>query len=213
MEPDRDQIKLWLKEILAESGETATSWAKRAGIAQSTLTRFLNSDEAPMIGMRSLSKLAHAARRSLPIGPSPSTNARLPVSPFSDRDGEPYKPGDHEARLARAISALIGGRTACDAWELKTRALEAVGYWSGDIVIVDLHAKPVPGSIVCAQHFNWTRNATETVFRVYEPPYLVAATLDPALAAQLRKPLLVDNDHVLIKGVVTDAIRQAANSD
>jgi len=47
----------------------------------------------------------------------------------------------------------------------------------------------------------------DTVFRIYEPPYLIAATT----LSHYRRPLLVDNDRVTITGVVTDLIRVMLN--
>jgi hypothetical protein len=56
---------------------------------------------------------------------------------------------------------------------------------------------------VCAQLYRWSEGRADTVFRLYEPPYLVAMTRD----AELRKPALVDNDRVIIKGVVILTLR------
>ena len=97
-----------------------------------------------------------------------------------------------------AIKALIGGRKAVDSCTIRTRALECIGYVPGDIVIVELGRPPAPGDVVCAQVYDWGRSEPETVLRIYEPPVLVSATLDE----QLRRPLVVDNVRVIIKGVV-----------
>src|SRR5947209_1043302 len=58
--------------------------------------------------------------------------------------------------------------------------------------------RPEAGGAVGAQVYDWRRAAAETVMRLYEPPYLVAASLDEGL----RRPLVVDNEQVIIKGVV-----------
>lgn len=73
----------------------------------------------------------------------------------------------------------------------------------GDVVVVDLAATPTRGDVVCAQVYRWHEGKAETVFRIFEPPYLVAASAAPAL----RMPLVVDNDRVMIKGVVTHSLR------
>jgi SOS-response transcriptional repressor LexA len=81
--------------------------------------------------------------------------------------------------------------------------MEDAGYMPGDILIVDLNAEPERGDCVCAQLYRWQVGTAETIFRIYEEPYLLAATRHP----DLRKPLLVDNDRVVIKGVVTEILR------
>ena len=44
----------------------------------------------------------------------------------------------------------------------------------------------------------------ETVFRIFEDPFLVAATLDRTLF----KPWLIDNDRVIVRGVVIASLRE-----
>lgn len=44
----------------------------------------------------------------------------------------------------------------------------------------------------------------ETIFRLYEDPFLVAATLDKGL----MKPHLIDNDRVVVRGVVIASFRE-----
>jgi len=95
-----------------------------------------------------------------------------------------------------------------DPWVMKSRALEHAGYLPGDILIVDLNAKPQDGDAVCAQIYD--RNGkTETAFRIYEYPFLIAASADP----DLRRPVLVDNERASIRGVVMASIRPASRSD
>src|SRR5262249_53096305 len=97
-----------------------------------------------------------------------------------------------------AIAALIGSREAAVPWTIQTRALECLGYLPGDIVIVELGRQPAPGDVVWAQVHTVSRSDAEMVMRIYEPPILAAATLDE----QLRRPFMVDDAHVIIKGVV-----------
>jgi SOS-response transcriptional repressor LexA len=105
------------------------------------------------------------------------------------------------------LQAVIGDRSSAEPWQLDTRALEAAGYLSGDIVIVDMSRKPTIGDVVCVQLHEWSKREASTIFRVYEQPYIVAAPSDPDVRSKLRKPLLIDNEHVIIKGVVTDLLR------
>lgn len=205
MEPTRDQITDWISDILRRTGETPSALARRAGLATTTLTRFLNDPGAPMLTLRSIAKIAHVSDTP-PIG-TPAVPARARIGGFGEQEAEKYEFSESGTPLDKAVRALIGGRSAADPWVLKTRALEMLGYRPGDICIVDLNAKAASGNPVCAQSYNWEHGRAETVFRVYEPPYLVAMTADPSLAELIRKPLLVDNDRVIIKGVVTDSLR------
>lgn len=69
--------------------------------------------------------------------------------------------------------------------------------------MVDLNARPEVGDVVCAQVYDRAGKG-ETVFRVFEDPFLVAATLD----TKLIRPLLIDNDRVVIRGVVVASFRE-----
>ena len=200
MEPSREEIRRWIRDILEQSQETPTALARKAGIASTTLTRFLNEQDKTVLSFRTIAKIAHAAGVS-PIGlaPAPRQQARgfeLEASPHDISDME------NPSHLT-AIEALIRGRPAATPWVLQSYTLENAGYLQGDILIVDLNAKPKAGDIVCVQAFQWSQGKSETIFRIYEPPYLVSATNDP----NFRKPLLVDNDRIIIKGVVTETLR------
>jgi hypothetical protein len=204
-DPTKDELRTWLNGVLARTGETPSALARRAGLATTTLTRFLNDPDANMLGMRSVAKIAHVSGVE-PIGLPRLPSGQSNVSGLSDVEGSPYLAEEFTTAVDRAVEALIAGRNATDPWVLKTRAIEAAGYLPGDIVIVDLNRAPKARDIVCAQDYRWADSA-ETIFRIYEPPFLVAACLDPALQEQLRRPLVVDNDCVVIKGVVTDLVR------
>lgn len=207
MEPTRDEIIAWLQAILARTGETPSALARRAGLATTTLTRFLNDPDADMLGLRSIAKIAHVAG-AVPIG------APMPGAPRSmglaEGDALPYADYPQKSASEPAVAALIAGRNAVDPWVLRSAALAAVGYLAGDILIVELNRLPAAGNVVCAQVYNWAARTAETVFRLYEPPFLVAQPIDPALAASLRRPLVVDNDRVVIRGVVTASLRLGA---
>lgn len=113
-----------------------------------------------------------------------------------------YKPEAHATRSA-ILDILAPGRENTDIWVVRTRALEDEGYKPGDRVIVDLDATPQIGCIVCAQIYDWDKGDAKTLLRLYEHPYLVAATSDP----RFRKPELIDDKYIIIKGVVVASFR------
>jgi hypothetical protein len=59
------------------------------------------------------------------------------------------------------------------------------------------------GDVVVAKLTDLKAGRTETIFRVIEPPYLVSVANDPAT----RLPLPIDNNRVIVMGVVTESLR------
>lgn len=136
-------------------------------------------------GLRAYEQSVHAKPRGL----AEVESARYDAEPLKVIDG--------------AVKAMKGERNGIDPWVLKSRCLEGAGYLPGDVVLVDLNARPQPGDVVCAQVYDRNGRA-ETVFRIFEDPFLVAATLDRTLF----KPWLIDNDRVIVRGVVIASLRE-----
>lgn len=105
--------------------------------------------------------------------------------------------------MDEAVRQIMRGRNATDPWVLRSRAVELAGYLPGDILLVDLNERARSRDLVCAQVYDWTRGKAETVFRIYESPYLIAASGEQ----HLLKPFVVDDDMVMIRGVVVGSIR------
>ena len=189
------QHREYLQRVIEHTGKPPTRIAKEIGVAASTLTRLLNENSTATLHARTITKLQEYSRILLHFGGD--TPASLGPRGLAE-DAVPFDAKSADPAVSAAIKALIGARQAADPWTIRTRALERVGYLPGDIVIVDLGRRPEAGDAVCAQVYDWRRGAAETVMRVYEPPFLLAATLDE----QLRKPLVVDDEQVIIKGVL-----------
>ncbi len=182
----------WLERVEEVTGLTTSEIARRAGKHHTTLTGFKNKPERGPLNSLTLQMISEAT--GVPL----TEAARgTPAPSGMSEEAEPYVATEDNA-IAVAIRALIGGRPGVDPWRLRTHALEDAGYKPGDLVIVDLNAEPKAGNAVCAQVYDWERGRAETIWRIFEPPYLIAATADRSL----RKPLLVDNQQVAIKGVV-----------
>lgn len=90
-------------------------------------------------------------------------------------------------------------------WQLKTRALELppYSYRPGDYLLLDTGVAPRAGNAVCAQVYD-RQGGAETVFRAYEPPYIVVSTQDETVS---RTPLAVDGSRVVIMGTVIKSVR------
>jgi hypothetical protein len=189
------QHREYLRRVITHTGKPATRIAKEIGVAASTLTRLLNAPEtsSATLHARTISKLQEYSGIYL-FGDAPAASDSRGLA----EDAVPFEPKGADPAVFAAIRALIGTRQAANPWTIRTRALERIGYLPGDVVIVDLGRRPEAGDIVCAQVYDWGRSDAETVMRIYEPPFLVAASLEEGL----RRPLVVDNERVIIKGVL-----------
>jgi lambda repressor-like predicted transcriptional regulator len=189
----------WVRAILAYLGVSPTELARRAKLAPSTLHRPLNEPAYPgVLSGRTLGAIAEVAGvRPLEY----PARMRGMAEPEALAYVEPSRldPGDN---VGRAVRELVAGRNGRDAWVAQNHALDLAGILPGDIVIVDLNLQPKARDIVCAQIYDWSGTRTETVFRVFDAPFLLTRStrIDD-------KPLTVDGTTVVIKGVVTAVLR------
>lgn len=194
----REAARQWLIEVTQQTGKSLTRIATEAKVAVSTLTRAVNDPEHPhTLSAATISKIAAATGIPAPSFLSENKVVRLA---FQAPEADPYRFDDGRA-LDPLVRALLAGRNAADAWVLRTRALELAGYMPGDIVAVDMAVTPASGDVVIAQVYDFDRGRADTVWRIYEPPYLVAASMDRSNARPLR------DDAVQIKGVVVGLFR------
>lgn len=194
---DGEDHRAYLLRVMSATGLTQTQLAYRAGLDPSTLSRFL-SEERPGHALRTttLRKIEQATRVPLSESSQPAPEG------LGESEAEPYRV-EPSSPLETIIEALKGSGQNVDPWTLQSPALEVAGYRKGDVLLVALDETPAAGDVVCAQLYDWTRQRAETIFRIFQPPYLVAATSDP----QYFRPYLVDDGTVAIKGVVINTIR------
>lgn len=191
-----DDQRKFVARVLERTGWNQTELALRAGLDPSTLSRFIAGGreghalrQSTIRKIEAASGLAEHAVEAAPAG-------------FAETEAVPLQLPPRDP-LHAVIAALAQGRANIDPWSLTSRALEGAGYLPGDILLVALGENPISGDVVCAQIYDWTKGRAETVFRIFQPPYLVAATGDP----QLMRPHLVDDAAVVIKGVVLQSLR------
>ena len=191
----------WLQRIIREHQVKPTPLAKAAGVAATTITRKLNDPHDTAI----LSELS-VARIAAHLGiPAPNFLSDEGLRGFAESEAAEWISEGSADPVATAIAAMTGNVLHKVAWELKSEALLYENYRPGDILIVDLNAQPKSGDIVLVQLYDWRNRAgTETVFRLYEPPFLIAS--GPVEAA--KKPRLINADEVGIKGVVEAMLRR-----
>lgn len=199
-----DDQREFVRQAMNRNGWTVSELATRAGLDHSTLSRFLRGSReghilrhSSIVKIEQASGILFAAGQAAPPPPRPAGFTELEATPLAlDRA---------EAGHA-AIEAVIAGCNNAGPWVLRSRALEALGYRPGDILVVELGAEPRAGDVVCAQVYDWTRGQAETVFRLYQPPCIIAVSPD----AGLLRPHIVDGPQVTIRGVVTHTIRLRA---
>jgi len=103
-------------------------------------------------------------------------------------DGEKINIDELEPHQARALGAVMAGMKA-EAWRITSDMMAGLPYLPGDVVIVDLAARPKPRDVVLAE------SSKIPIFRVYTPMGLF-----PLQMSGQNPPIPVDN--VQIKGVV-----------
>jgi transcriptional regulator with XRE-family HTH domain len=186
-----DEQRSFIARVLAQTSWSATELARRAALDHSTLSRFI-------AGGREGHALRHSTIRKIENASGVSFDAQG----FSESEARLLLPTE-TGPLSPIIRAAINGKANTDAWVLTSRALENIGYRFEDTLVVELGLAPAPQDIVCAQIYDWQHGRSETVFRIFQPPYLLAACNDPVL----MRPLLVDETVVSIKGVVVLQLR------
>ena len=193
----------YIERVMQRTGWTQTELAARAGLDPSTLSRFLASGgSGRALRATTIRKIEGVSGMMFPNAGAALPGGQPSATGFAEQEAEPLDPGRH-APLRSVIDALVRNGRNVDPWVLRSPALEGAGYRPGDILIVALGETPLAGDVVCAQVYDWTAGRAETVFRLFHPPYLLAASADPALML----PLVVDGMRVVIKGVVTTTIR------
>ncbi len=193
----RKQLQ-WLAYIREVKGWNDAELARRTGRNAATFSKFENdpANEA-QLSPKTVSLIEQASG-------IPAYQSEKVVKPrgLAEVESAPYE-AEQLTAIDGAVKALKADRNAIDPWVLHSRCLEAAGYMPGDILMVDLNARPTAGDVVCAQVYDRTGRA-ETIFRLYEDPFLVAATLDKTV----MKPHLIDNDRVVVRGVVIASFRE-----
>lgn len=188
----------WLAWVRQRTGLTSSAIAKASDVYHTTLTK-LENDPAhkTALSTRTIEKIK-AALGVLGPGDEYASAGRIGMR----EDAVPYQPKDDATRRPVAVKALIDGRNGVDAWVMRTDVLALAGIRNGDVLIIDQNKSPRTNDVVCAQIYD-RAGAAETVFRLYQPPFVVAAALEPFST----RPEMVDHDRVVIMGVMDGLVR------
>lgn len=202
MEPVKAQQVEWVKAVMSYLGvKSANALALLAGVNPANIQRPLSPGYKGKFGPDTI----HAIARAANLRPMQFPNR---PAGLGEADAVPYvfAPNANaiDANFDRAVRELTMGRNGRDPWVMRSYALETSGIMPGDVLIVDLNLQAQPKDIVCAQLYQWSKMDAETVFRVYEPPYLL---LNSARLGTAR-PIAVDGNDVVIRGVVDGVLRR-----
>ncbi len=182
----------WVRSILASKNWKQHRLAVEAGLSPSALNKFFNDPtDTRTLNSYSIEKIETATGVPLTVRGAPLERAQT-------REGGEIVQVSSGSEL---VAAAKEGKNGVDAWEIRARVLELAGYIPGDILVVDENATPQPGDVVVAQQFDRNGEA-ETIVRIFETSFLVAATMDPAYLS----PILINKD-IQVRGVVIASIR------
>ncbi len=189
----------WLQALVKATGRKLSRLAADAGLSESALTRIVNDEN--YTGTLSQLTINRLVSRFMVPGPE----AWTPGTPLAGIGAEGVRVARDDGEAWAWCETIRNRLPAAQIWRLQGRALDAIGYMPGDLLAVDPAAAPSAGDVVLAHLFTHGAEEPEAIFRVFEPPYLVAASFDTSF----RKPLLVDNDRVIVRGVVSTSLRGA----
>lgn len=197
----------WFKQQQKRAGVTAEDIARIAGRARSGVSNIyagnssMTMDWAQAFAQALDVPLDEVLRRAGQIDPDQSVT---PAPGFSEGDAAPF---DHmRPKTQTKAEALGADRPGVDVWQVRTQALALNGFLPGDYFLLDTHRSETAraGDFVVAQHYDWQGGSAVTLLRRYEPPVLVAASMQ----AEDRRALVVDGRNIVIKGVITASWRE-----
>ena len=191
----------WFREMHRKTGITQAEAAAVLGKAPTFLTRIYSGEQEMRIGeARSLSNLMQIPLSQVLIKAGLGKEADLDEVSESAR-GFSEAAADFEVRQIENVlpESLVEPSNTVQTWRVGTSTLQGLGVMPGDSLKVDPNEKPRTGDIVVAQIYDWRSGSAETVIRGYSHPFLVktGATVSDI------KPETVDNERIVIKGVVT----------
>lgn len=202
MHNPRDR-KAWLRAVARHMNLSLSELALKSGLAASTVTRYMN-DATGRLSITERSVEAISRFSGVPQHVLPGEKS---VPGLGESEAIPYETYTLSEPLPdwvrAAVEAARSGRNGVHAWIMKGWALDLLGVLPGDVLMIDQNRRPRSGDVVCVQLTDAATGGVETVFRRYEPPYVVGHS---AKMGVLR-PELVDDDRVVIMGVETGIIR------
>jgi hypothetical protein len=195
----------WFKAQQKKAGVTAEDIARRMGRDRSVVSHILSGRQKMSLDWaRAFAETLHVDIADV-LEKSGAADIKVTQAMrpgFTESDAVPWVPGPGlaEGAAVRSIAVAFGGdRPGVDVWRVKGRAMALAGVLDGDFILVDTHQaeRVKAGDIVVAQVYR--RDGATTVLRRFQPPVLVAASID----AEENKVFVVDGENAAIRGKVT----------
>lgn len=188
-----------LKELRQSRGWSVRDLAEKAGISHSYIVRIESGERGLSVDMAE--KLGNA----LDVAPSKvlgleQDGSEQPRHLGLRDEAEPYEIGPTSPITLRSTA-----RENVVPYEVKSGALDALGYTPGDVVFVNISQSAVdnlaPGQCVLVQAYDGM--TAKTILRQFIAPALLITNSRTENAIPLR----IDADDVAIKGVVIGTFR------
>ncbi len=172
---ERERKAVWLKMVLTNTGESASSLAKKSGFSDTTLTRFL--------------KDPHTAKSAPKASTLNVIAETFNLAPFENNPSE--KP---ERAIPRTIDDvpnaekdtflnILNNNKNLSLYQQQGRSLEMAGIHDGDYLFVDPSALPKNGDVICVSLRDETEQNAQTCFRIFYKSGHMAAALKAQRAA------------------------------
>lgn len=190
----RHAVTKWIGDLQTKFSIGVHDIAARSGVRSSTIYRWLDDDLLHIPSHASVLKIATAFGVAAPILTS---GTGLQIQGFAETGLAPTDTPEGEDELTINQSW----------WTVRDRALDLAGFLLGDRILLDQAQPPRAGDAVIAQVYGTeqtNRLSAETRLLLYEPPFLVTRSTDPT---QTLKPLLVDNERVVVMGPIIRLVR------
>lgn len=194
--PTQQATRDWVLAVLKATGWSPHRLATEAGVSPSTVHRALN-DPRFVTKDTTLAKLAAAANTNKPARHRSVAHPGI-LGGFAEPEAIFVSPDEFATEYA---IRLMDGEAV---WRLNSRAIELAGYRPGDYLLVSQHVTARAGDAVCVQLYNLQLGSAETVFRIFEPPFVDVRSMDPTISST---PQLVDNHRAMIWGTVRLSLR------
>ena len=203
----KTQQREWITHLVEATGLSLTALARKAGVHDSTLTRFMNSPNAHYaLSNRTTDLLAQTFH--VPFGQRMTMVGDVIGFEESDTFASTYQADEVSPCAVDSIKDLMVSKIietlsdeTLEAWKLNSPVLAVAGYNVGDFFILSRTTTPAPQDLVIIQHGD--RNAPSYAARIYLPPFIVTAGYEPPAAM----PELIDTRRMRVIGTVVVVIR------
>ena len=166
---ERERKAIWLKMVLDNTGESASSLAKKSGFSDTTLTRFLKDPQT-----------AKSAPKASTLNVIAET---FNLAPFENDPSEkperaiPRTIDDVPSKEKAIFLNILNNNKNLSLYQQQGRSLEMAGIHDGDYLFVDPRALPKNGDIICVSLRDETEQNAQTCFRIFYKSGHMAAAL------------------------------------